>query len=246
MHSYKPSPALLAHKEEELHGSPLGPFIQDIVYGGIDGIVTTFAVVSSVAGAALAHYIVVIMGVANLFADGISMGVGNFLSIKSERDNYKRLYTEERGEIKDMPEIEKEEIREIYANKGLEGEELDKIVEKVTSSEKLWLETMMWEEHGLSPEETKMPVLHGSVTFVSFLIFGSIPVLPYLINVPHDLRFKVAIVSTLIALAILGVIRAWVTKQRWILGVFEILALGGVSAFAAYGVGALLRGIVPV
>jgi vacuolar iron transporter family protein len=246
MHSYKPSPALIAHKKEELHGSVLGPFIQDIVYGGIDGIVTTFAVVSSVAGAALAHYVVVIMGLANLFADGLSMGVGNFLSIRSERDNYKRLYDEERGEIKDIPEIEKEEIREIFANKGLEGEELDKVVEKVTANEKLWLETMMREEHGLSMDNKKYPALHGSITFISFLIFGSIPVLPYIIGVPHDSRFKIAIVSTLIALAILGLVRAGVTKQRWFFGVFEILALGGISAFAAYGVGALLRGMVPI
>jgi len=246
MHNYKPSSELLSHKREEIHGNALGPFIQDIVLGGIDGIVTTFAVVSSVTGAGLAHYIVVIMGIANLFADGISMGVGNFLSIKSEHDNYKRLYDEEKGEIKDIPEIEREEVREIFASKGLEGEELEGIVKKITENEKLWLETMMREEHGLCSEHTKFPALHGFVTFVSFLIFGSIPVVPYIINVPYNSQFGTAIISTLMALVLLGVVRSFVTKQRWFFGVFEILALGGVSAFAAYVVGALLRGMVPI
>src|SRR3989344_7681748 len=108
MADHIPSAALKAHREEDIHGSPLAPFIQDIVYGGIDGIVTTFAVVSGSEGAALPNYVVIILGYANLFADGLSMGVGNFLSIRAERDNYERLYKEELKEIRDDPVVERE------------------------------------------------------------------------------------------------------------------------------------------
>ena len=94
MADHVPSAALRAHREEDIHGSPLAPFIQDIVYGGIDGIVTTFAVVSGSEGATLPNYVVIILGYANLFADALSMGVGNVVSIRSERDNYERLYKE--------------------------------------------------------------------------------------------------------------------------------------------------------
>ena len=166
MVDFTPSPELIAHRESDVHGSKLGPFIQDIVYGGIDGIVTTFAVVSGATGAVLAHYIVIILGFANLIADGISMGIGNFLSLRSERDNYNRLCAEERKEIHDSPDIEREEIKEIYAKKGFTGDELDHVVAKITSDEDVWVETMMREEHGLTPEGTELPALHGCVTFL--------------------------------------------------------------------------------
>src|SRR3989344_3475917 len=133
MSDHVPSAALIAHREEQIHGSRLAPFIQDIVYGGIDGIVTTFAVVSGSEGAALPNHVVIILGYANLLADGLSMGVGNFLSIRSERDNYERLYKEELKEIAEDPSVEKEEIREIYSGKGFAGKELDMVVERITA-----------------------------------------------------------------------------------------------------------------
>jgi len=245
MTDHIPSPALIMHREEDIHGSPLAPFIQDIVYGGIDGIVTTFAVVTGSEGASLQNYIVIILGYANLFADGLSMGVGNFLSIRSERDNYERLYKEELQEIRDDPAVEREEISEIYAKKGFAGEELALVVRRITADERVWAETMMREEHGMSPEETDYPWLHGFVTFLSFIIFGSIPIFPYVLDVPAEQRFSVAIVSTGIALVLLGFLRSWVTRERLFWGPIEIMALGTITATVAYVVGVLLRGFVP-
>lgn len=245
MTSFEPSEALKAHREEDIHGSRLAPFIQDIVYGGIDGIVTTFAVVSGSAGADLPGYVVIILGLANLFADGLSMGVGNFLSIKSERDNYKRLYEEERKEIHDMPDVEREEIREIYAKKGFEGSDLDQVVSKITANETVWIETMMREEHSMSPEEGEMPWLHGVMTFLSFVVFGGIPLLPYIFGVEAAQSFQVAIFSTGVAMALLGFLRYFVTRQRLFWGPIEIMSLGAMTACVAYIVGVLLRGIVP-
>lgn len=243
MPDHIPSAALNAHREADIHGSRLAPFIQDIVYGGIDGIVTTFAVVSGSEGATLQNYVVIILGYANLFADGLSMGVGNFLSIRSERDNYERLYKEELKEIHDDPAVEREEIREIYAGKGFAGQELDMVTERITADERVWAETMMREEHGMTPGVAAYPWLHGVVTFASFIVFGSIPIFPYIVAAP-SLRFSVAIASTGIALALLGCLRSWVTRERLFWGPVEIVGLGAMTAAVAYAVGVLLKGIV--
>lgn len=243
--TYSPSATLLAHKEADYHGNKISHYIRDIVYGGVDGIVTTFAVVAGAAGADLAHYIVIILGVANLIADGLSMGIGNFLSLRAERDNYNRLYEEEKEEVREIPEIEREEIMEMFSSKGFEGEELQRVVDKITSDEHVWIDTMMREEHGVTPDVTELPAMHGCATFVSFVVFGSVPIAPYFFGVPQDIRFQVAIVSTGIALMILAGIRSWITKQRIISGAVELLGLGSVSAAVAFFVGALLRGLVP-
>lgn len=240
-----PSAAYLAHREQENHGSRLGPFIQDVVYGATDGIVTTFAVVSGVAGAHLAHHVVIILGFANLLADGISMGVGNFLSLRAERDQYLRLREEERREVREMPEVEREEIREIFHAKGITGACLQEVVDTITADEEVWVDTMMREEHGLTLQADH-PALHGGVTFASFLLFGSIPLLPYIFSIEAARRFPLAVVSTGCALVLLGVLRGWVTRQRPLRGVIEVVGLGAVCAWAAYLVGIILRGIAGV
>ena len=243
---FTPSPKLLAHREEDMHGRRLGPFIQDIVYGANDGIITTFAVVAGVTGADLAHHIVVILGLANLFADGISMGMGNYLSLKSQTDHYHQIYQEEQKEVREIPDIEREEIREIYAKKGFTGADLDRVVSKITEREDVWVKTMMSEEHGLTSDGAEMPSVHGFVTFVSFLFFGVIPILPYMVgSIPQDARLQVAVGSTLFALLLLGVLRSWVTQQRPFWGIVEVLSIGMVCALAAFTVGVLLRGMVP-
>jgi VIT1/CCC1 family predicted Fe2+/Mn2+ transporter len=227
-----------------VHGRRLGPFIQDIVYGANDGIITTFAVVAGSAGANLPHRVIVILGLANLLADGISMGMGNFLSLRSQRDHYRQIYEEERGEIARFPEVEREEICEIYANKGFSGMDLDHIVSKITGDERVWIETMMREEHGLSPDGTEFPALHGFITFLSFLLFGSIPIMPYMLgSVSLDARLQVAVFSTGLALFLLGSLRSYVTKQRPVWGVLEVMGIGAICALAAYGVGVMLRGL---
>lgn len=229
------------HRQEERHGSHLGPFIQDIVYGGNDGIVTTFAVVAGTAGADLPHTIVIILGLANLLADGTSMGTGAFLSAKAENDQYKRLRNEELEEIEEDPEVEREEIREAYEQKGFTGKDLDTVVSVITSDKDVWADTMMIEEHGMTGEEQTTPLLHGVMTFVSFIVFGSIPLLPYVLRIEASLRFQTAIWSTAIALLVLGATRSIVTRERIIRGPLEVLTIGALGAVVAYGIGAMLK-----
>ncbi|HLD63640.1 MAG TPA: VIT1/CCC1 transporter family protein [Candidatus Peribacteraceae bacterium] len=238
--------ALQAHRAEESHGHRLGAFIQDIVYGGNDGIVTTFAVVAGTAGADMPHYVVIILGLANLLADGTSMATGSFLSIKSQMDQYERLRKEELQEIETHQDMERAEVREAYAAKGFAGTDLDKVVEIITAKKDVWADVMMLEEHGLTKDSALQPVLHGTMTFLSFVIFGTVPLLPYVFGIPIDKRFPVAIASTALALAVLGLSRSVITRERLFRGPVEVVLVGALGAVVAYGIGVLLRGLVGV
>lgn len=236
----------LDHMASELHGSKLGPFIQDVVYGGNDGIVTTFAVVAGTVGADLPHYIVIILGLANLLADGTSMATGAYLSLKSERDQYYRIRKEELEEIEDIPEIEREEIVIALEKKGFAGEDLQRATDVIVSNKDVWADTMMQEEHGMTLESTEKPFLHGMMTLISFIVFGAIPLIPYLAGVERSTRFTVAIWSTFAALIILGFTRSWVTKERLFRGPIEIVSVGALGAIVAYGIGVLLKDVVGI
>lgn len=233
--------ALQEHKAAEIHGRTFGPYIHDIVYGANDGIVTTFAIVSGVNGAELSASVVVVLGLANVLADGLSMGLGNFLSSRSKRDNYRRILKEEYQEIEEIPDIEREEIREIYRAKGFQGSDLEAVTRVITSDKKVWVDTMMIEENGLTPEDSDNAALHGLVTFAAFVFFGMIPVTPYILPIPLESRFVVTIVATGIALLLVGLLRSAVTRERMFRGPLEILFIGAVCASVAYFVGAALR-----
>jgi len=240
----KISEALRAHREQEHHGSRLGPVIQDIVYGGNDGIVTTFAVVAGTIGANLPHYVVVILGLANILSDGLSMASGSYLSSKSEIDQYERLKKEEFREIEQIPDIEREEIREAYEKKGFTGEALASVVKTITSDNDVWVDTMMLEEHGLAKPDRAMPVVHAVATFFAFQVFGFIPLLPFIFGMPIAYRFAIASWSTFAALILLGLTRSYVTKERWFRGPIEVVGIGATGAVVAYGIGAMLKGLV--
>ena len=235
--------ALAEHRAAEIHGSTLGPWIHDIVYGGHDGIVTTFAVVAGTAGAGLSWGVVIVIGVANLLADAVSMGAGSFLSMRSERDQYRRLMREELEEIETDPEVEREEVREAYAKKGFSDADLDRAVQIITRDKNVWAAVMMREEHGMSDEEGDGALLHGLATFMGFVVFGCVPLLPYFFFREGSNNFPLAIAGTAAALLLLGITRSWVTRERIYRGMIEIFIIGALTASIAYGVGVALKGV---
>lgn len=234
------------HLKQEMHGSRLGPYIQQIVYGGNDGIITTFAIVAGTVGADLSAGVVIVLGLANLLADGCSMAAGAYLSKRSEIDQYRRLLAEERQELRAHPEIEREEIRIAYEKKGFKGKDLDEMVRLLTSKKEVWEEAMMREEHGLEAPEEKRPMIDALTTFASFVLFGAIPLLAYVLPLDLESPFTVAVVSTSVALAVLGLTRSYVTKQRLFRGPLEVLAVGMGSSAIAYGIGMALRSLADV
>jgi vacuolar iron transporter family protein len=216
-------------------------YLGDAVLGGIDGCVTTFAVVAGAVGGGFSTGVVVILGFANLLADGFSMGVSNYLGTKSELQEIEEIRRKERLHIEQVPQGEREEIRQIFASKGFEGEVLDKIVEVITSNHELWVETMLREEHGFGSGLRK-PAAAGLATFLAFLFVGVIPLLPFLLpGLATSQRFLSSAVITGIAFTAIGVAKGLVVKHAVVRSGLETLLVGGIAASLAYFVGWWLR-----
>ncbi|MBI1191639.1 MAG: hypothetical protein GC205_00500 [Bacteroidetes bacterium] len=219
-------------------------YLGEFVYGGIDGSVTTFAVVAGAAGANLGSDVIIILGFANLLADGFSMSVGSYLSHKSELDNYHKHRRIEYWEVDNMQETEREEIRQIYRAKGFEGELLEQVVAVITADRDRWVDVMMKEELEMI-RETRSPIAIGAVTYVSFLMIGVVPLSFYAWdylygNFPYPL-FASAGLLTSIGFIVIGWLKSYVTQTSRLRGVLESLLLGALAAAVAYGVGALLE-----
>ena len=237
--------------QEKAHGSEphvtTGQYLGEFVYGAIDGTVTTFAVVSGAAGASLSPGIVVILGFANLLADGFSMASGNFLSERTQKDYIEKERRREEWEIENVPGGEVQEIREIFRKKGFKGRDLEKAVSIITSDKKVWVDTMMADELGLI-ESPKSPWKTAANTYFGFLIIGIIPLLAYVLSYFWQFfaqnTFKIAIVMTLIALIVIGVIKRYVTKKDLWKSVIETVFVGGAAAVIAYFIGFFLRWLV--
>lgn len=227
-------------------GSPRS-YLRDFVYGAIDGLVTTFAIVSGVAGAGLSSAVIIILGVANLLADGFSMAASNFLASRAEAQHRENLRRQEREHIEQFPEGEKEEIRQIYARKGFEGNTLEDIVKVLTADQEAWIDTMLQEEHGLSAQDPK-PLHAAGATFTAFVLVGAIPLLAFVWNlartVPIAQPFLVSSVMTGVAFFTVGAIKARFVAASWWASGLESLLVGGTAATLAYGVGHLLSGII--
>jgi len=172
-----------SHTEQAIRArlarGPRSNYLRDWIYGGIDGAVTTFAIVAGVAGADLSAAVVLVLGFANLLADGLAMAASNYIGTKAERDDYNRVLGIESKHIALEPDGEREEIRQIFAAKGFSGDDLERIVTVITSDRKLWAETMAVEEYGLSPTP-RSPVLAALSTFAAFIACGLVPLVTYL------------------------------------------------------------------
>ncbi|MEZ4826535.1 MAG: VIT1/CCC1 transporter family protein [Bacteroidia bacterium] len=222
-------------------------FLPEFVYGGIDGSVTTFAVVAGSAGADLDISIILILGFANLLADGFSMSVGAYLSTKTGKENYEKHRKKEYREIQEIPESEEEEIRQIYREKGFEGELLEKVVAVIISDKDRWVDVMMKDELEMIPEK-KSPLLIGTVTFLSFITVGLVPLISYLFeeqaNQSSTHLFLLSCIMTSVAFVGIGFLKATVTETSRLRGIMETLLLGGSAAAVSYFVGDILEKIL--
>ena len=240
------TPERIIQTAQERHGATSHQYIGDMVYGGLDGIITTFAVVSGVAGAQLATKIVLILGLANLFADGFSMATGAYLSSKSEQEYYEREWAREAWEVEHFPEGEKTELYAIYRAQGYSEEDARQLVEIHSKDPERWVRAMMVDELGLMEDEKK-PLLSALATLVSFIVAGSVPLLIYLIGlvtpIPTSIEFPMSLALSALALFGLGAAKVLITELNPIRSGVEMLLVGGLAAGVAYAVGALLKGI---
>lgn len=215
-------------------------YLRDFVYGGIDGAVTTFAVVAGVTGAELSPAIVLVLGVANLIADGFSMAAGNYLGTRAEQDDLKHLAAREHRHIELAPDGEREEVRQIYAGKGFAGEDLERVVALITAERERWVDTMLVEEYGL-PLEVRSPVLAAATTFGAFLLCGLAPLIPFVFGAERP--FAAATLTTCVVFFLIGSIKAKWSITAWWKSGLTTLAIGAAAASLSYAVGVLLKGI---
>ena len=234
-HSHEPA-AVRRRLATPQHGSNTG----DWIYGGFDGTVTTFAVVAGVAGAALSHEITLILGAANLIADGFSMAMGAYLSRQADSERYETLRQVEQSHVDRFPEGERIEVREILRRSGVPDHVLDTAADAITADERRWIDFMMAGEYGLTGSG-RPPWVAGASTFAAFIVFGMIPLLPFVLGLPF--AFATASGLTAVAFMMIGAMKARYTSRAMLPAILESLFVGGAAAALAYGAGHALAAL---
>lgn len=222
-------------------------YFKEVIYGGMDGIVTTFAVVAGFAGAALSSeqttqlsfLIVLLFGLANLFADAASMALGNFLSVRSEKDIYNMIRGREQQNLLSNPDSERIQTISILEQKGFNPEDAATLAGIYRHNKEYWLDFMMHHKQELSDPRGENEVYTGLATFLSFLVFGSIPLLPFIFQASADPAtvFIYSSVGTFLALVTLGLLKWRVIGEKLTASLFEVVLIGGTAAVLAYFVG---------
>lgn len=216
-------------------------YVRDFIYGSIDGTVTTFAIVSGVVGAGMSNEAIIILGLANVLADGFSMASSNYLGTKAEIDEKNLIYRYEKEQIADSPEGEKEEIRQIFQMKGFAGEDLEKIVKVISQNENEWLKIMMQEEYGIGLNE-RNPWKSGLSTFMAFVICGIVPLLPFMLNLNRD--FLISSILAGITFFLVGALKSKWSLESFYMSGMKTLMIGAISSAIAYFTGSVLESLV--
>jgi len=220
--------------------------LADAVLGAVDGCVTTFAVVAGAIGADLPTSIALVLGCANLVADGFSMAISNYEATKTRHQAIESVRQSEARHVDEVPEGEREEIRQIFAGKGFEGELLERIVETITDDRDRWIDTMLVEEHGLAPPRRE-PWRSALATFVAFLVVGAVPLLPFLLSSwSPQARFGASALLASVMFFSIGMAKSFVHGQPVLRAALGTLVTGSAAAGLAWLAGWLLREVVGV
>ena len=228
-----------AHNHEP---NNVGSEMRDIILGWQDGLVNVLGVVLAVAAATISTKTIIIAGLAAMFAESVSMAAVAYTSTKAARDYYDRELETEKKEIDEMPELERKEIKGIYYKKGFRGLQLANIVKKITSSKKLWLETMMTEELGLSRDHHN-PGKSAAIVGLSAVVGSLFPLIPFFFLSPVAGVIP-ALVLSVVVLFGLGAAKAKVTIGNWLKSGAEIAVIGLAAALIGYGLGAGLGAVI--
>jgi VIT1/CCC1 family predicted Fe2+/Mn2+ transporter len=241
-------PNCIIYNLEKIYEIILKWTIEDFVYGATDGAVTTFAIVAGVVGASLSPSIVIILGFANLFADGFAMAVGNYLSTRSRIEYIERERNRQNKEVQDRPEYKISEIKSIYSEKGFKDELLENLTKVIVSNRNIWVDVLMKEKIGMSDIKDENPIFKAITTFIAFNVVGVIPLIPFIflfvINNPPGFTtsniFIYSIIFTALSFFCIGFITGRVVKKSPLKSGLVTLIIGGIAALVSYLVGTLL------
>lgn len=235
-HEHKKEVIKTRLREEKKHS-----YLGDAVLGGIDGGVTTFAVVAGAIGGGFSNIVIIVLGFANVLADGFSMAISNYLGTKSRQEHVEKARIIEEEHIDRIPEGEKEEIRQIFIQKGFTGDILEEIVNVITNDRKQWIDTMLTEELGLQIEGPR-PFRAALFTFIAFLLIGIFPLLPFIFpQIAQHHAFLASCIIVGITFSIIGIFKGFILKKSLIRSGLETLLTGGGAALLSYIVGYWLQ-----
>jgi VIT1/CCC1 family predicted Fe2+/Mn2+ transporter len=250
-HIRKTSASQVAHHKEK-HAA-IGEYIRSIVFGGLDGIITTFAIVAASTGSGLTYFALLIVGFANLIGDAFSMGLGDFFSSRSEIEQSNKMRKKYLWEFENNPQKSKDLMVETFTKKGFIQNDSQRIVEMLSENNRTFVDVMLLELEGICFEEDNAsPLRNGIVTFLSFIFFGSIPMICYFFapnkgtGLTINYFFFISMGLTGISLFILGAIKNIILARSWWRGGFYVLFTGGIATGCAFVVGWLLELLLKV
>jgi vacuolar iron transporter family protein len=219
------------HQEEHLKSSA---FITDIVIGMADGLTVPFALAAGLSGAVHSNSIIITAGVAEIVAGSIAMGLGGYLAGRTEVEHYQSELKREYDEVERLPEKEKEEVREVFANYGISKESQNIIVEELSKDKDQWVNFMMKFELGLEEPHANRARNSAATIGISYIVGGLIPLTAYFFTpTPHE-GLLVSLGLTTICLFIFGYFKSKVTGQPPIQGAIKVTLIGLAAAAAAY------------
>jgi VIT1/CCC1 family predicted Fe2+/Mn2+ transporter len=185
--------------------------------------------------------VVLILGIANLVADGFSMAASNYSGTSTEHEEHAQLRAVEERHIDLEPEGEREEIRQIFRAKGFEGDDLERVVEVITADPRRWVDTMLAEEYGLA-KVVRSPFKAAAVTFIAFALCGAVPLVPFLLDMSSS--FVWSVVLTGVVFFLIGSSKSRWSPVSWWRSGAQTLAIGLTAAAIAYAIGWALKALV--
>jgi vacuolar iron transporter family protein len=239
-----------AHMRTHKHPAISITYFRDVVYGAIDGIITTFAVVAGFSGAALttettaqlSFGVVLLFGVANLFADGVSMGLGSFLAVRSEQGMYRTLSLREKNSSENNPDTEAHETKLVLIENGFSEADSETLTQIFRRNEQYWVDFILHNELKVKDPSNENPYATALATFGAFVSFGFIPLIPFVVADSADPQtaFYMSGVGALMALVILGMLKWKIAGTGALRSILEVVVVGSVAALVAFSVGSVL------
>ncbi len=221
------------------HGIENAGFLREFIFGLNDGLVSTLSILAGLSGAVVSNNIIVLAGLAEIVAGSISMGLGAYISTKSEDEYFKSKIEKESKNIEDLPYIEINEIKDIYRKKGFNEKEVNLIVSKIIKHKATWLDTIIREKIGIK-QEFDDPKKLGLTNGFSFVLGGLFPVLPFLFF-QSSYPLIIGTISSLIILFTIGVIKSRITGRNWFVSGFELTFICLLAAALSYFAGKLIN-----
>ncbi|MEO6070605.1 MAG: VIT1/CCC1 transporter family protein [Chitinophagaceae bacterium] len=227
------------HQEEHLKSSD---FIRDIVIGMSDGLTVPFALAAGISSAVSDNHIVTTAGIAEIIAGSIAMGLGGYLAGKTEQEHYASELQREYLEVENVPEKEKAEIKEIFAEYGFSDEGQEMLVNELSQDKDKWVNFMMKFELGLEKPDANRARNSALTIGISYIVGGIIPLLPYFFTDTPMEGLKISAVITIICLFFFGYFKSKVTGQPVFKGAIKVTVIGTIAAAAAFVAAKLIGG----